>query len=152
MDKVFQKVKRNAETTHKIMSAIHSKDTRPEISLRKELWRRGLRYRKNYKKIIGKPDIVFVRTHIAIFVDGDFWHGHNWAVRNYGSQSKEMERYSPYWREKIRRNIERDLEQTISLRDSGWIVLRYWESELKEKIIDIADEIENIYRQKKGEI
>ena len=149
MGKVFQKVKRSTDVTHKIMSAIHSKDTKPEIALRKELWRRGLRYRKNYKKIIGKPDIVFIRKRIAVFVDGDFWHGHNWELRNYGSLSQELERYTPYWREKLQRNVERDLDQTISLRDSGWTVLRYWESEVKEKMKDIADEIETIYKQKK---
>ena len=150
MGKVFQKVKREQAITHKIMSAIRSKDTKMEIVLRKELWHRGLRYRKNYRKLPGKPDIVFLRTKIAIFIDGDFWHGHNWAIRNYGSQAEEMKRYSPFWQNKIKRNIERDLDQTISLRDDGWIVLRYWESDIKDNLLRIADEIEDLYLRKIG--
>ena len=142
MGKVFQKVKREQAITHKIMSAIRSKDTKMEIVLRKELWHRGLRYRKNYKKLPGKPDIVFLRTN--------FWHGHNWAIRNYGSQAEEMKRYSPFWQNKIKRNIERDLDQTISLRDDGWIVLRYWESDIKDNLLRIADEIEDLYLRKIG--
>ena len=83
---------RAPETTHKIMSAIKSRDTRPELALRKELWRRGLRYRKNYKRLPGKPDIVFLGVRLAVFCDGDFWHGHNWAIRGYGSLEEELRR------------------------------------------------------------
>ena len=88
---------RAPETTHKIMSAIKSRDTRPELALRKELWRRGLRYRKNYKRLPGKPDIVFLGVRLAVFCDGDFWHGHNWAIRGYGSLEEELRRYSKAW-------------------------------------------------------
>ena len=97
---------RTPEITHKIMSAVKSKDTRPEVALRKELWRRGLRFRKNFKWLRGKPDIVFTRVKLVIFCDGDFWHGHNWAIRGYGSFEQEMERYSPQWAAKIRRNVD----------------------------------------------
>ena len=86
---------RTPEITHKIMSAVKSKDTRPEVALRKELWRRGLRFRKNMKSLRGKPDIVFTRVKLVVFCDGDFWHGHNWAIRGYGSFEQEMDRYSP---------------------------------------------------------
>lgn len=99
---------RTPETTHKIMSAIKAKDTRPELALRKELWRRRLRYRKNYKKLPGKPDIVFPRVRLVVFCDGDFWHGHNWAIRGYGSLENELRRYSKTWADKISRNIQRD--------------------------------------------
>lgn len=92
---------RTPEITHKIMSAVKSKDTRPEVALRKELWRRGLRFRKNMKSLRGKPDIVFTRVKLVVFCDGDFWHGHNWAIRSYGSFEQEMERYSLQWASKM---------------------------------------------------
>ena len=76
---------RDAKTTHKIMSSVPSKDTRPELALRHELWQRGLRYLANTKKVTGKPDIAFSKVKLAVFCDGDFWHGHNWAIRGYGS-------------------------------------------------------------------
>lgn len=139
------KVKRTADVTHKIMSAVRSKNTKPEIMLRKALWKLGLRYRLNCQKILGTPDIVFLRAKIAVFVDGDFWHGHNWAIRDYGSFEQEIKRYNPYWQDKIKRNIERDLEQTIALRDEGWIVLRYWESDIKNDTEAIAVQISEIY-------
>ena len=72
---------RTPEVTHKIMSAIKSKDTKPELLLRKALWKNKIRYRVNYKKLPGKPDIVITKNKIAIFCDGDFWHGHNWAIQ-----------------------------------------------------------------------
>ena len=106
------------------MSAVKSKDTRPEVALRKELWRRGLRFRKNMKSLRGKPDIVFTRVRLVIFCDGDFWHGHNWAIRGYGSFEHEMERYSPQWAAKIRKNVERDKSITAELSGAGWTVLR----------------------------
>ena len=73
--------KRDPAITHKIMSAIKAKDTRPELELRKALWHEGLRYRVNYKDLPGKPDIVFTKWKVVVFCDGDFWHGHNWAIR-----------------------------------------------------------------------
>lgn len=77
--------KRNSKVTHKIMSAIPSKDTKPKMMLHRELWHQNLRYKMNYKEFPGKPDIIFIRYHIATFCDGDFWHGHNWAVRGLNS-------------------------------------------------------------------
>ena len=100
------------EQRHKNMQAIRSKDTKIEILLRKALWHEGIRYRKNYKVCSCHPDIVITKYKIAVFCDGEFWHG------------KSMERYDvttnvKYWHEKIRRNVERDLENTIELRDNG---------------------------------
>ena len=83
---------RKPEVTHKIMSAIKSRDTRPELALRRELWLRKLRYRKNCKTLPGKPDIVFSRAHLAVFCDGDFWRGHNWVITGYGSLENELQR------------------------------------------------------------
>lgn len=136
---------RAPETTYKIMSAVKSKDTKPELILRKELWRRKLRYRKNYKKLPGKPDIVFPRVHLAVFCDGDFWHGHNWAIRGYGSLENELRRYSKQWAEKITRNIQRDERINKELESLGWKVIRIWESDIKADVKRCADIVEYAY-------
>jgi len=116
---------RTPEITYKIMSAVKSKNTKPEIKLRRELWSRGLRFRVNYKKLFGKPDIVFTKAKIVIFCDGDFWHGHNWAIRGLPSLNAELEKYNKYWSLKILTNIERDKKVTFKLEKDGWIVLRF---------------------------
>lgn len=108
------------------MRAIKSKDTKIEVQLRKALWHKGIRYRKNYKIRNCKPDIVITKHKIAIFCDGDFWHG---KESKYSVHTNEK-----YWNAKIERNKERDLENTIELRDNGWTVLRFWESELNQNI------------------
>lgn len=125
---------RDPEVTHKIMAAIPSKNTRPEVLLRKALWKEGIRYRINYKKIPGKPDIAITRHKIAIFCDGDFWHGHNWAIRGYGSFEQELSRYNDYWKEKLLRNVERDEENNRAIRSMGWTVIRFWESDIKNNL------------------
>lgn len=125
---------RDPTITHKIMSSIPSKGTKPEIMLRKALWRENLRYRVNYKKLPGKPDIVFTKYKVVIFCDGDFWHGHNWAVRGMKSLDEELEGYSEYWRKKILRNVARDQENEYELRALGWTVLRIWESDIKRDL------------------
>lgn len=115
------------EQRHKNMVAIKSKDTKIELLLRKALWHKGIRYRKNIKVLNCHPDIVITKYRIAIFCDGDFWHG------------KTFERYevttnAKFWYEKIKRNVERDLENTIELRDNGWTVLRFWETDIKKNL------------------
>ena len=92
---------RDPEITHKIMSFVKSKNTRPEIALRKSLWHRGLRFRVNDKTLPGKPDIVFTRAKIAVFCDGDYWHGHNWAIRGMRNLDEELSGYSDFWVSKI---------------------------------------------------
>lgn len=120
--------------THKIMSAIPSEGTRPEIRLRKALWHENLRYRVNYKKLPGKPDIVFTKYKVAIFCDGDFWHGNNWFIRGKKSLKQELNGYSEYWKNKILKNIERDDTDDKVLRAMGWTVIRIWESDIKNHI------------------
>ena len=136
---------RDPKTTHKIMSSIHSAETRPELALRRELWRRGLRYRKNDKRLPGKPDIVFSRARLAIFCDGDFWHGHNWAIRGYGSLEEELKRYSKAWADKILRNIQRDKDVNQKLKVLGWQVLRIWESDIKKDVQLCGNTVEYTY-------
>jgi len=137
---------RNPEVTYKIMSAIKSKNTRPEMKLRRELWSRGLRYRVNLKTLTGKPDIVFTKAKLAVFCDGDFWHGNNWAIRGLPSFEDELERYNKYWSLKILTNVERDKKVTFNLEVSGWTVLRFWESEIKTNLDDCVSIIETKYR------
>ncbi len=131
------------EQSHRIMSAVKQKDTKPEIILRRALWEKGYRYRKNYKKLPGKPDIVFVGKRVAVFCDGDYWHGHNWVIRGYGSLEEELSRYSDFWRKKIEGNIERDQKNNALLKEMGWTVIRLWESDIRKNldtcIIEIAE-------------
>lgn len=136
---------RTPEITHKIMSSIKSRNTRPEMALRHALWARGLRYRVNDKRLVGKPDIVFTRAKIAVFCDGDFWHGHNWAIRGLPSLDDELTRYSDFWRNKILGNIERDKKNTLCLELDGWVVMRFWESDIKSDVEKCADAIEKKY-------
>lgn len=124
---------RTLEMTHKIMSAVKSKNTRPELALRHALWARGLRYRVNVKSLKGKPDVVFTRAKIVVFCDGDFWHGHNWAIRGLSSLEEELDKYTQFWRDKILGNIQRDKEQTVHLENEGWNVIRIWESDIKKR-------------------
>ena len=105
----------------KNMQAIRSKDTKIEILLGKTLWENGLRYRKNDKTVLGKPDFTLKQHHIAIFCDSEFWHGKNWTVAH-----KKIKSNRDYWVKKIERNIQRDREVNRQLRNQGWIVVRFW--------------------------
>lgn len=115
---------------HKNMSCIRSKDTKPEVILRKALWHCGLRYRKNDKSLPGSPDIVIRRYHIAIFVDGDFWH----AKGHKNHPGEQIKSNKEYWQKKLTRNVERDREVNDELTEAGWLVLRFWESEIKNDL------------------
>ena len=120
---------------HKCMLAIHSTDTKPELLLRKALWHRGIRYRKNYKVCGYQVDIAITKYKIAVFCDGTFWHGKDGD----GSQVATNTRF---WKNKIQRNKERDLECTITLRDNGWIVLRFWDDEIIKHVDKYIRKIE----------
>ena len=139
---------RSLETTHRIMSSIHSKNTKPEMALRRALWKRGMRYRVNDNRLPGKPDIVFTKAKIVIFCDGDYWHGHNWAIRGLDSLENELEHYSVYWQKKIRSNVERDEKNNSLLRDSGWFVIRIWASEIKKDPEECAERIIRAYSKR----
>lgn len=102
--------------------------TRHELLLRRELWQRGLRYRKNVASLPGKPDLVFLGARVAVFCDGDFWHGKDWEAR----RAKLAKGSNPgYWIKKIERNMERDRQNAATLEEEGWAVIRLWESEIK---------------------
>lgn len=137
-------VRRNSEQISRNMKQVKNKDSLIELILRKELWKRGMRYRKNVKNICGKPDIAFIGKRIAVFVDSEFWHGYNFEVNKENIHSNKI-----FWFNKIKRNIERDLEVTIQLRDSGWVVLRFWGNDIKRNLKGCADEIEKFYKERR---
>ena len=109
------------EQRRKNMQAIKSKDSKIELLLRKELWKRGLRYQKNRTDVFGRPDIVFKGKKIAVFCDSEFWHGYNWEEKK-----KDFKSHQEFWISKIERNIERDIEVTNRLKADGWRVIRFW--------------------------
>lgn len=117
------------EQRRRNMQAIRSKDTTIELRLRKALWERGVHYRKNYKKLIGKPDIAITKYKIAVFCDSDYWHGYDWENRNQRIKSNR-----DYWVPKIERNMERDREVTAALQNEGWLVLRFWEWQIRKHL------------------
>lgn len=141
--------KRDPTITHKIMSSIPSMNTKPELLLRKALWKENLRYRVNYKKLPGKPDIVFTKYHVVIFCDGDFWHGHNWAIRGLSSLEEELAGYSDFWRSKITQNVERDKKINDTLKTLGWIVIRFWESDIYKDIDGCVETVKDVLAERK---
>ena len=114
---------------HNIMAAIKSRNTKPELLLRHTLWQSGLRYRVNYKKLPGKPDIIIKKYKLAIFVDGEFWHGKDWLIKQ-----ERIHTRREFWIAKIERNMQRDQEVNAQLNAMGYQVFRYWESDLQKNI------------------
>lgn len=135
--------KHTPEQRRKNMQAVKNKDSKIELLLRKELWSRGIRYRKNSTKIFGKPDIVFIGKKIAVFCDSEFWHGYNWEERK-----GDFKSHQEFWIPKIERNMERDKEVTAKLESEGWIVLRFWGNEIKKNAAKCADIIEKVVNSK----
>ena len=97
------------------MRQVKNKDSEIELMLRRELWKRNIRYRKNVTRIFGKPDIAFIRKKVAVFVDSEFWHGFNWEVKK-----NEVKSNRDFWITKIERNRERDGEVNQDLQKEGW--------------------------------
>lgn len=128
------------ENVRKTMQGNTKKDTSIEVLFRKALWHKGVRYRKNVKSIIGTPDVVIKKYRLVVFCDGDFWHGKEY----HGVKS-----HKKFWDEKIKRNRERDLEYTIRLRDEGWTVLRFWESDIRNDVDGCVDKVVSEVRRRK---
>lgn len=127
------------EQRQKNMKNIRSKDTAIEIRLRKALWQKGYRYRKNYKELPGCPDIVLTKYKIAIFCDGEFFHGKDWEVLK---PRLEQSNNSQFWINKISRNIERDDEVNKKLLFLGWTVIRFWGKDIKKKTEECVKVVE----------
>lgn len=125
---------------HKNMQHIRSKDTCIEVILRKALWKRGYRYRKNCRDIPGKPDIAIIKYKIAIFCDGEFFHGKDWEVLK---PRLEKSSNAEYWVDKISRNRKRDDLVNKKLLADGWTVIRFWGKDIKnntEKCVRVVEE------------
>ncbi len=121
------------------MRANKSKGTKPELALAKAMWALGLRYRKNSGSIFGKPDFSFKKYKVAVFVDGEFWHGKDWEQRK-----AEIKGNREFWIAKIERNIRRDMEVTGRLKAEGWTVLRFWSNDVVKNTICCAEKVKEI--------
>ncbi|MDY3203266.1 very short patch repair endonuclease [Methanocorpusculum bavaricum] len=128
------------EQRKKNMSRIHGKNTSPELKLRKLLWKSGLRGYRVYYNLPGKPDIVFTKQKLAIFVDGCFWHKCPVCFRPPATNGE-------FWNEKLQKNVERDLRVNEELQNTGWTVLRIWEHEIKKTPDVVVGKIRELLRK-----
>jgi DNA mismatch endonuclease (patch repair protein) len=125
---------RDPATTSRIMAAIRGRDTRPELALRRALHAHGLRYRVHPQNILGRPDLANAKRKIAVFVDGDYWHGNpaEWRRRGYRTLEAQFpEDKREFWVGKITGNIRRDQKVSAALIADGWTVIRVWESDIQ---------------------
>lgn len=129
------------EQRHRNMSHIKNKDTGIEIKLRKELWKRGYRYKKNSADLPGKPDIVLTKYKIVIFCDSEFFHGKDWEVLK---PQLERGKNAEFWIKKISRNKERDDEINKQLLYMGWTVVRFWGKDINKDVDECIKVIEEI--------
>jgi len=133
------------EQRTKNMKAIRSKNTKMEVLLAKTLWSKGVRYRKNNRSIFGSPDLSIKKYKVAVFVDSEFFHGKDWENEKYRIKSNRN-----YWWPKIEKNILRDQEVNQFLIKDGWIVLRFWSTEVHKNTDICADEIVSVLNQQKS--
>ena len=133
------------EQRKKCMQSNKSKGTKPELVLAKAMWALGLRYRKNSGSIFGKPDFSFKKYKVAVFVDGEFWHGKDWERKK-----AEIKVNREFWIAKIERNIRRDMEVTGRLKAEGWTVLRFWSNDVVKNAGCHAEKVRQAVREKQG--
>lgn len=129
------------------MSKIRGKNTKPELRFRRALWAKGIRYRVDNKQLPGRPDVSIKKYKLAIFIDGEFWHGYNWPERK-----EDLKSNRDFWIPKIERNMQRDREVNAQLKEMGYTVFRFWDKEIKTDLdrcvndilvyIDIAGRLE----------
>ncbi len=120
----------------KIMGKIRGKNTKPEMAFRKALYAQGYRYRIDYRKLTGKPDIVLKKYKTVIFIDGEYWHGYNWEERK-----PKIKTNREFWIAKIERNMQRDAEVNRTLEDLGYKIFRFWENEIKKELSRCLSEV-----------
>lgn len=125
------------EQRRKNMQAIKSVGSKAEVILAKSLFAKGYRYRKNNNSVLGKPDLTFKKIKLAIFVDGEFWHGKDWEIRK-----KNLKTNQEYWIPKIERNMQRDTEVNSKLSQQGWRILRFWSREVEKNLDTCISQIE----------
>lgn len=119
------------------MSRIKGKDSKPEMILRRAMWSRNIRYRLHNKDLPGKPDIVIKKYKLAIFVDGEFWHGYNWEEKQ-----KQIKSNRSFWIPKIERNMQRDRQTNRALTDMGYTVFRFWSKDILKDLHKVMNQIE----------
>jgi DNA mismatch endonuclease, patch repair protein len=137
----YQSYRPSSVKASRVASRIKSSNTKAERVLRSTLWRLGFRFRKNVRELPGKPDVVFPRERVAIFCDGDFWHGRNWEERKLKLQRGAN---AAYWIAKIQANIQRDKHHNEELSELNWKVLRLWETDVLENPGEAAAQIAKI--------
>lgn len=136
------------EQRRKNMQAIRSKGTKAEVLLAKTLWSKGFRYRKNDKKVFGKPDLTFKKIKLAVFVDSEYFHGKEWDVQKHRIKTNQS-----FWWNKIEGNIKRDNKVNNKLVQDGWKILRFWDKEIIKKLANCIEIIElEVHRLKNGDI
>lgn len=135
-----------SEASSRAKRSNRAQNTTPELLLRRELWRLGLRYRANVRELYGRPDVVFAKAKVAVFCDGDFWHGREWEIRRV-----KLERgwNADYWLTKIERNIERDKRNTELLEQAGWCVMRLWETDIKRDPLAMAQHVQRVVNSRR---
>ena len=131
------------EQRSKLMSAIRSTNTKDEVRLAKALWALGYRYRRNNKTVFGKPDFTFKKIKLAIFVDGEFFHGKNWDI-----DRNRIKTNSEFWIKKIERNMQRDIEVNAYLESQNWKILRFWSNDIKKNLDSCILEIQNAINER----
>ena len=131
------------EQRRRNMQAIRSRETKAEIALARALWARGHRYRKNNRKIFGKPDLTFARCKLAIFVDGEYFHGYNWKTEKYRIRSRRR-----FWWKKIEGNMARDRLVNCTLVENGWTVLRFWSHEIRKNLANCVWKVEQTLKKR----
>jgi DNA mismatch endonuclease (patch repair protein) len=120
----------------KIMSKIRGKNTKPELQFRKALWKEGVRYRVDNKTLPGRPDISIKKYKLAIFIDGEYWHGYNWDARK-----SKLKTNREFWIPKIERNMQRDREVNQQLSEMDFTVFRFWVHEIKENLKTCVNDV-----------
>jgi len=131
---------REASVTSRIMARVRSRGSTAELAVRRRLWANGFRYRLN-QRLPGRPDLVFPCERLAIFIDGDLWHGNSWRARGLPNLEAQFPNRTEWWVAKIQRNMQRDREINLQLAEAGWHVLRYWESDVLHDPNGIAKQI-----------
>lgn len=125
-----------------LMRKIRSNNTKPEVLLRRKLWGQGFRFSRKTSKLPGKPDVVLEKPRIAIFIDGEFWHGYKWREKK-----KKIKANRRYWVSKIERNILRDKRNTQKLSKFGWKVIRFWEHQITKDLLKCIKRIKELKKR-----
>lgn len=130
----------------KRMSNVRLKNGKAETILAKRLWHEGYRYRRNYKKLPGSPDIALTTYRVAVFVDGEFWHGENWEERK-----SKLKHNHEYWIEKIEENMARDKRVDVRLQDMGWTTVHFWEKQVLKHTDECLQVVLELLEKKNGQ-